>query len=204
MLTRLLVMVASAVVFVGMFAHIMAKGAMFRPPPASYAADSDEGFGFFAAEDGTKLSCYLAIERPEALTVILFHGNAEDLGPLMPLYSTFRLQGYNVASFDYRGYGLSEGEATEGNVYKDTAAFLDFLKTTQGIDESRVVLMGRSLGGGAAVDLARKRAVAGLIVESSFTSIYSLVLPIPFVPGDKFRNAVKISSVEAPILFIHG
>ncbi|MEM9160048.1 MAG: alpha/beta hydrolase [Verrucomicrobiota bacterium] len=209
-MTRLLVMVASAVVFLAMFAHIMASGAMFKPRLSSYKLETEaKGEGELPVQivelgSGGKIATYHKVVRPEALTVVYFHGNAEDIGDSMAILSTLQLRGFNVATMDYRGYGLSEGEASERNVYADAGAFLDFLIEDKGVEESKIVVMGRSLGGAPAIKLASDYEVAGLIVESSFKSIYSLLIPIQFVPGDKFRNASKISDVNCPTLIIHG
>jgi fermentation-respiration switch protein FrsA (DUF1100 family) len=46
--------------------------------------------------------------------------------------------------------------------------------------------------------------LAGLILESSFTSAFRVVLPIPILPFDKFPNLDKISQVNCPVLVIHG
>ena len=54
------------------------------------------------------------------------------------------------------------------------------------------------------VDLAARRPVAGLIIESSFVSAYRVMTGIPILPVDQFRSLKKLSAVDAPVLVIHG
>ena len=54
------------------------------------------------------------------------------------------------------------------------------------------------------MDLASRKSVAGLIVESAFTKAFLVVTRIPIVPFDKFANIDKIKKVRSPVLVIHG
>ncbi len=176
--------------------------AMFQPQAPRYSGG--EGFFMLESGDGESVSAYFA-ESPRARdTVFYFHGNAEDIGDIMPLLSTYRLRGYNVFCVDYRGYGLSAGEPTEANVYEDALAGLIFLTETKGIPVDSIILHGRSLGGGPATELALHHNVGGLILESTFRSIYKLYFPVRWVPGDKFCNEGKLGRVQCPVLVVHG
>jgi hypothetical protein len=46
--------------------------------------------------------------------------------------------------------------------------------------------------------------LAGLIIESSFTSAFRVIVPFPILPFDKFRNLDKIKKVKCPVLIMHG
>ena len=59
-------------------------------------------------------------------------------------------------------------------------------------------------GGGPALELADRYPVGGLVVESSFTSIFRTVTRIPIYPVDKFNNIRNIQRVNCPVLVIHG
>nr|WP_313890014.1 MULTISPECIES: alpha/beta hydrolase [Nostoc] len=65
-------------------------------------------------------------------------------------------------------------------------------------------LLGRSVGGGSAVNLAMQKPVAGLIIESSFISAFQVIVPFRILPFDKFPNLENIKKVKCPILVIHG
>ena len=201
-LNSLLVLIAVSVLFFYSFAHHISSRALFAPGPSSYGPT--ETIRLIEASDGAKLAVYWA-EAPNAKgTVFYFHGNAEDLGDIEFILSNYRLQGLNALSFDYRGYGLSEGAATEKLTYADALEVWDHAVKQWGVDPGKVVLHGRSLGAGVAMELATRRPAAGLILESAFLSAFRVVLPMRWVPGDKFVNARKAAKVRCPTLVVHG
>ncbi|HYW80277.1 MAG TPA: alpha/beta hydrolase, partial [Thermoguttaceae bacterium] len=109
----------------------------------------------FEASDGTRLhGWYMPHNDPRA--VILFcHGNAGNVTHrIEALRMLNRRVGASVLIFDYRGYGKSEGKPGEEGILVDARAARKWLAEREGIAESQVVLIGRSLGGAVAVDLA--------------------------------------------------
>jgi len=66
---------------------------------------------------------------------------------------------------------------TEGTVFADAAAAYETLETEFGVAESEILVFGRSIGGGPAVEFSRQhpREVAGLILESPFKSVFRVV-----------------------------
>lgn len=201
-LNSVLVLISVCVLFFFLFSQVITKQRLFVPGPPSYGAD--ESILMVSAEDGTQLAVFWGPVPGATKTVFYFHGNGEDLGQVNFILSNYRLQGVNVLSFDYRGYGLSEGEPTEKSTYRDANAVLDFAVANLGVDAERVVLHGRSLGGGVAMELASTRGAAGLVLESTFLSVYRLFLPFSGLPGDKFVNYRKAPKVSCPTLIIHG
>jgi hypothetical protein len=67
-----------------------------------------------------------------------------------------------------------------------------------------IIALGRLLGGGVTVDLASRRPLGGLIIESTFVTAFRVLTKIPLFPSDKFRNISKIKNVNCPVLVIHG
>ncbi|GCL40275.1 hypothetical protein SR1949_54110 [Sphaerospermopsis reniformis] len=72
------------------------------------------------------------------------------------------------------------------------------------IKPEQIIVFGRSVGGGSAIDLAARKPIAGLIIESTFTSAFRVVVPFPILPFDKFNNLEKIKKVKVPVLVMHG
>lgn len=72
------------------------------------------------------------------------------------------------------------------------------------IAPDKIITFGHSLGGSAAVDIAFRHRVAGLVMESSFISAFRVLTRIPLLPFDKFRNVPKIQKVHCPVLVVHG
>ena len=185
-----------------LFALLVADRMIFQPQPPSYS-DSDEIIKLSTGSDRTISALYLA--NPEAeYTVLHSHGNAEDLGDFRQFLKEYREQGVSVFAYDYSGYGTSEGSPSCENVYEDADVALAYLVETERIPLDRIIIHGRSVGGGPAVYLAEKNAVAGLIVESSFVSAFRVITRIPVLPFDKFPNIARIGKVNCPVLVIHG
>lgn len=160
------------------------------------------------AADGVRLHARF-IERPGAQRTLLYlHGNAGNLASRSDLLEVFAQFGEHVLALEYRGYGLSAGEPSERGLYLDTRAAYDW--ATVRTPPDRLVLLGESLGGGPACELASTRPVGGLILLSSFTSIADMGalsfpwLPVRFMVRTRFDNLAKIPHIEAPKLIVHS
>ncbi|MCH6255312.1 alpha/beta hydrolase [Puniceicoccaceae bacterium K14] len=190
------------VVFIIMLAEQLTVSLLFQPPEASYG--ETDGVIFLPREDGETIAAFWGEAPGAKQTVFYFHGNAEDLGHIRGFLNTYRLNGFNVFSFDYRGYGLTPGDPAEYNLYQDALTAFDYLTSELGVDPKSVILHGRSLGGAPAIHVADNREVGALVAESTFRSAHKLSLPMHWIPGDKFRNEKKIAKLSLPILLIHG
>lgn len=168
---------------------------------------------FFTAEDGTRLHgwwCRRLSAPPDDPVLLFFHGNAGNLSDRVDLL--IELANRTPASVfvvGYRGYGRSEGRPKEAGLYLDARAAWKHLTEDGGVGADRIVIFGKSLGGGVAVDLALEAPAAGLIVESSFTSIPDMAgAHYPFVPKFMVRtqmnSVVKVPFISMPKLFIHS
>jgi len=202
---RALVGAAVALVAASAVFYVMAHFAdrlIFLPPPPTYGRDLD-GLVLLPTSAGDTVAGRM-VEAPAAsLAVLHTHGNAEDIGLLDDFVAPYTRLGVTVLAVEYPGYGLSSGEPSEPGAYAGADAALAYL-ATRGYAADRVVLHGRSLGGAVAVDLAARHAVAGVILESTFTSAFHLMLPFDGLPGDRFTSLEKIPRVHSPALVIHG
>jgi len=165
---------------------------------------------FFTTEDGVRIHAFY-LPAPGARRALLFlHGNAGNASHRLPNAADLVQLECSVLVIDYRGYGLSEGRATEAGVYADARAGLGHLVEQRGFPESRVIVFGRSLGGAVAVDLAQERKLAGVILESTFPSIADVVADglggawLGALAGRRFDSASKIGRIRAPLLYFHG
>jgi hypothetical protein len=186
---------------------------IFQPQPSSYTdASLSAALGrlsppgqFLHLDSGGQKITALYLPNPDARFTILFsHGNAEDLDDVMFFLQKFYDDGFSVMAYNFRGYGTSTGKPTENGVYSDTNAAYDYLTQQLHIPANRVIAMGRSLGCGAAIHLAARRPVAGLIVEAPFLSAFRVLTRVQLLPWDKFDNARDIRKVHVPVLIIHG
>jgi len=198
--TLLLVLVAYAAF--AALVWLFAERLIFLPPRQRYAQTPEilllprVGGGSVAA---------VHLPNPRAGWTILFsHGNGEDLADDLPFLREMRDAGFAVFAYDYSGYGRSTGRPSERAAYVDADAAYEHLTRELGVPPERVIAHGRSLGGAVAAELASRRPVAGLVLESTFTSIFRVVRGYPLVPFDRFRTADRLPRVQAPVLVIHG
>jgi len=176
--------------------------------PEQLGIDGEEIF--LTAEDGVRIHAFY-LPAPGARRALLFlHGNAGNASHRLPNAADLVRLECSVLVIDYRGYGLSEGRATEAGVYADARAGPGHLVEQRGFPESRIIVFGRLLGGAVAVDLAQERELAGVILESTFTSIADVVSNGPAgvllgaLAGRRFESASKIPRIRAPLLYFHG
>jgi fermentation-respiration switch protein FrsA (DUF1100 family) len=116
----------------------------------------------------------------------------------------------SILVFDYRGYGRSHGIASERSILQDAEAARSWLARKNGIQPCDVVLIGRSLGGAVAVDLAANGGARGLILESTFSSLPDVaqlhaawLLP-EWNMTQRMNSAEKIKQYSGPVLQSHG
>lgn len=197
-------------IFPGAFVH---KGASVAPAPGREVLSlrTSDGqrisavFGAALSPEGAPLSD--AVRRP---TILFFYGNGDCIKTSMELFDDFRRLGANVLIPEYIGYPMSDGRPSESGLYATADAAYDCLLARTDIDPKQIVVVGRSLGSGAAVDLASRKPVAGLATFSAFTSMDEMARKVlPMFPTSlflkhHFNNEQKIAAVKCPIFLAHG
>ena len=163
------------------------------------------------ANDGTRLHGWLrhtvAETSPRGL-VVYFGGNAEEVSGY--IHDAELLAPWSVAALNYRGYGLSEGRPSETALVADAFAIYDRLAARDDVDSNRIVVLGRSLGSGVAVQLAADRPVRAVVLVSPFDSLRSIARKqYPFVPVSMllehpFDSLARAPEIEAPLLVVAG
>ena len=205
------------VLVVGYFDRIV-DSLVFQPSPgvdlepARFAPSSEQVF--LTTEDAVRIHAFwLPTAKPHAAgpdrAVLFLHGNAGNASHRLPNAAALAHLDTHVLLLDYRGYGRSHGQPSEAGVYADARAGLAHLVEERGIDPRRVVVFGRSLGSAVAVELARERTLAGLVLESAMTSIADVASgvfgrPVGWLVRGRFDSAAKIADVRCPLLFFHG
>jgi fermentation-respiration switch protein FrsA (DUF1100 family) len=175
---------------------------IFLPRPSSYR-DGPELLKL-TAEDENKITA-LYLQNPSAkFTLLLSHGNAEDLGDDRDWHAQLRRAGFSVFAYDYEGYGTSDGKPNKTRAYQDEMAAYSYLVKTLKTPPDRIIAFGKSVGTGPATWIAAREPVAGLILQSPFTSTFRVMTRITILPFDKFPNYKNIRNVRCPVLIIHG
>ncbi|HQU46496.1 MAG: hypothetical protein B7Z73_12185 [Planctomycetia bacterium 21-64-5] len=165
----------------------------------------------FQAADGTRLHGWYFPHRGSRAVVLFACGNGGNISYRAERLAHFcRRQNVALFAFDYRGYGLSEGQPNESGVLLDARAARAWLATRAGVAETDIVLMGESLGGGVMVDLASRDGARGLILERTFTSLPDVgAIHFPFIPvrllmRSRLDSLSKIAAYHGPLLMCHG
>ncbi len=195
---------------------------IFEPDRILYAKPSDYSFNVRDVGLPVRLSraagqslhgWWVASAAWDAKVVLYLHGNDGNVSTSMGEIAPLRELGYSVFMPDYRGFGESEGSfPSEKTVYEDAEAAWTYLAEQRGIRPANLYIYGHSLGGAIAIELAvHHPEAAGLIVESSFTSIRDMaklhtqyaLLPMQFL-NQRFDSVQKVSKLTLPVLYIHG
>jgi uncharacterized protein len=166
---------------------------------------------WFETFDGLRIhGWYLAHQQPKV--VILFsHGNAGNVthraAIAAHLYKRFDA---SILLFDYRGYGRSEGTPSVDGLLRDAHAAREYLALRERIPLKDIVLMGRSLGGAVAVQLAADGGARALVLESTFSSLKDVAvshypgLLVNLLVADRLDSRSAISQFKGPVLISHG
>ena len=145
---------------------------------------------------------------PRPAPLLLFaHGNAELIRDWPEALETPREWGMAVLLVEYPGYGRSEGVPSRRTVQQTFEAAYDWAAARPDVDPSRIVLYGRSLGGGAVAGLSETRPAAALVLESTFTSTTALAAGMAapsFLVRDRFDNLAAVRAFRGPRFVLHG
>lgn len=153
-------------------------------------------------------------------TIVHFHGNYGNMTNHFPMALFLLDEGFDVLSFDYQGYGGSEGRTTRENTIQDGVATVRYARDHLRNPETGVAVWGQSLGGAVGlVVTAQESFVKGAVIEAAFTSYRRMsrtvlqrhwfLYPIswvltPFIGHryDPEHYAARVS--PRPLLFVHG
>ena len=196
-------LLAFALIYVALLAgaYFFSDSLIFQPQTPSYGHSPD----LTTLSSGGKKISALYLPNPRAtFTLLVSHGNAEDLGDIRDWLESLRRAGFSVFAYDYEGYGTSEGKPSESGAYQDESAAYDYLAINIGVPPDRIIILGRSVGSGPAVYIAARRPAAGLVLQSPFVSAFRVLTRVPILPFDKFPNYKRIGHVHCPVLIVHG
>ncbi|KAJ3011575.1 UNVERIFIED_CONTAM: hypothetical protein HDU68_001624 [Siphonaria sp. JEL0065] len=149
-------------------------------------------------------------------TLLYLHANAGNMGHRLPLARVIRHKAkMNVFMLSYRGYGKSEGVASENGIKIDSQAALDWIANHEELGKTKIVLYGQSIGGAVAIDLASRNPdrIFAVVIENTFLSLPKLIPSvIPLFKQVIFlcqqiwdsETAVQTIPASVPMLFLSG
>jgi dipeptidyl aminopeptidase/acylaminoacyl peptidase len=157
------------------------------------------------ARDGTRLCGWLMTPqlRGPHPAVLYFGGRSEevswvvrDAGKLFPDMA--------VLAVNYRGYGDSQGDPAEIHIIEDGCMLFDWLAARGHVDARRIAVVGRSLGSGVAVQVAKERPAHSVVLITPYDSILAIakrrfrVMPIQYMLRHRFESIKYAPALRAP------
>ena len=118
--------------------------------------------------------------------VILAHMRPADQTSWFPFATMLAATGkFTVMTFDFRGYGDSTGEKEFDRIDTDLDAAYAYMRDTLG--QSKIFLVGASMGGTAALVVATREHVAGVVTISAADEFLALdaVAAVPAISSPK-------------------
>ena len=215
MLTRILIFLLVLTVAIVAFAQYLRRTGMFFPdrhPAGRWELDRwmiEPSEHTFSARDGVKLHAWLfSADDDDAPVMIWYHGNAGNITDRAEMAVEFAKRGVSVFLFDYRGFGRSEGRASESKIFLDSIAAHDYVRS---LGPNPIVLYGESIGGPYAAYVAKERRdVRAVILENSFPSLRDLgnalyaPLPLGWTAPFALTTTRWLNQAGVPVLVMHG
>ena len=160
--------------------------------------------------DGDRVEAWLlpASERTAPGPLAIYaHGNGELIDMRAAEFAALREAGLSVMLVEYPGYGRSGGSPSEESVTAALVAAYDWAAASRRFDAKRIVGYGRSLGGGAIAQLAARRPLAALLLESTFENLENVVMGygVPrWLLLNHFDTGAVLREYRGPVLVLHG
>jgi uncharacterized protein len=209
---RFFVVLVLAVGLVSLSLRYIEVRTLFYPTKQLASFPDRAGLGFkdifFKAADNVELNGWFIPWKDAKYTILFSHGNAGNISHRIEKLKFFNKLGYNVFIFDYEGYGKSQGKPSEKNLYRDVTAAYGYLLSS-GITQEQIIGYGESIGGAVIVDLASRKSIKAIILDSTLTSVKDMIKDVyPFLPywvfSSRFDSEAKISNIKIPKLIIHS
>lgn len=208
---RLLVFLSLALVALSS-CRMLERSFLYRPSSAKLTAESwrlPAEAAKLSTPDGETLDAWW-VPNPKGRgpAVLLLPGRRGFRSRHVPNVRVLWEAGASVLVLQYRGFGDSTGSPSEEGVITDGTTAFDWLRNHVG--DKPIVVLGRSLGAAVATQVALRRDVAGLVLESAFTSVRDMARKMVDIPGIEYIVATDFDNVEAlrqtnvPLVIIHG
>ncbi len=197
------------------FAQALFIYAPHMPTRELVATPSDIGLDYESLKLNTKdneqiHAWYIPTQNHTAKTVLFLHGNAGNISHRLETIKIFNQLNLNILILDYRGFGKSTGKPSEHGIYIDADTAWQYLIEEKNLSSDQIIIAGRSLGGGAAAELAKKVQPAMLILESTFTSMTEVsAIHYPFMPTSlivkhEYETLDKLKDIHSPVVIAHS
>ncbi len=195
------------------YIYLFQRNLLYHPSVNGYQGNEikfDYEEIFIRNKEGIKLKAWLhEKDLINKKTIIFFHGNAGNLNNRNYKLNELSKLDINFLIVAYRGFSGNQGKPSEHGLYEDARSALNFLKI-KGVKEKNLIVYGESLGTAIAIETGQNKELAGIILESPFTSMVELAqkyypfLPVKFLLKDKYETVKKLPNINSPLLVLHG
>jgi hypothetical protein len=179
-------------------------------PPAKTVVEEEK----IATADGNTIEGWwlpAANLTPEKGALLYFHGNGENLPACGKALRNWRNElRVSVLGIDYPGFGHSTGTPNEQSCYAAAQAALDWIEREKKVPARNVVVVGQSMGGAMATEMASRQRCRLLVTSGAFTSFPEIAqhhycwLPACYLVRSHFDNLSKMRKMETPVFIAHG
>jgi fermentation-respiration switch protein FrsA (DUF1100 family) len=213
-LFKIIVIVALALyAAVVVYMYLAQRHFIYFPEPARTSPASvglpDVSERVLSTPDGEKIVAWYGKAKPGQPTLLYFHGNGGALEFRSASIRRYLDRGRGLFMMSYRGYSGSTGSPSEAANVADAKLAYDQL-VEDGVRPEDIVLYGESLGTGVAIEVDAEKKVAGVILDSPYTSVAELAsalypwLPVNLLLKDRYDSILHIRDVHVPIFIVHG
>jgi len=175
---------------------LLQRSLIYFPVPGSPGSVADS---FWLQTPEARLRVSTAQNEDGAPAIVYFGGNAEDVALTLPDLAA-RFPAHALYLMHYRGYGGSSGRPSQAALVADALALFDELQSRH----PHIVVVGRSLGSGVAVQLAAQRPVQRLVLVTPFDSLVAVAqrhypwVPVGWLLRDRFESAAHAPLLRQP------
>lgn len=200
--------------FLALFLAVFQEKFVFLPGKTIFMTPDERDLDYeeFWVEvpDGTKINGWFIKAKDAKATLLFCHGNAGTISHRIESAEIFLELGLNVVLYDYRGYGRSPGKPCEKNTYEDTEAVWGYLTKEKNIPAEDLVILGRSMGGPIAANLAKNHQPKMCILESTFSSVPDVarfrfpIFPTKWLVTIHYPTVNYVQGINCPLLVVHS
>ena len=195
------------------YIYLFQRNLLYHPSVNGYQGDKinfDYEEVFIKNNEGIKLKAWFhKKDLINKKTILFFHGNAGDLSNRNYKLNELSKLNVNFLILAWRGFSGNKGNPSEKGLYEDARSAVRWLEK-KGVKEKNLIIYGESLGTAIAIETAQNKNLAGIILESPFTSMVELAhnyypfLPVKFLLKDKYETIKKLPNIRSPLLILHG
>ncbi|MFI5166301.1 MAG: alpha/beta hydrolase [Thermoanaerobaculales bacterium] len=206
----------SAVGYAGVCGFMFLRQESFVFFPERHIAGTPDDVGLpyqnvrLRTADGLMLAAWWVPAESPRGALVFAHGNGGNMSHRLEKVRLLHDLGVSVLAFDYRGYGESEGQPSEQGTYRDMDAAIDYVLQDRKFPPRKLLYLGESLGGAVAAEAASRRPPAGLILESTFTSVPAMAkryypwLPARLLLTIRYDSLARVRGLACPLLVFHS